>query len=139
MRKIIPLPSPENKAPIIGLVLPLPPSANRYWRQGGGRIYVSEEARSYREEVSLICYQQQIKPMIGSLSISINVYRAQRRGDLDNFLKVAIDSLKHRCYEDDDQIVQLIANRYDDKHNPRLEVTIHPWTLSGSTQIAQNR
>jgi crossover junction endodeoxyribonuclease RusA len=119
---------PDDEKPIIGLVLPLPPSANRYWRQGGGRIYVSEEARSYREEVSLICYQKGIKPLSGTVSVSVNIYRAQRRGDTDNFLKIALDSLKHHCYADDDQIVQIIANRYDDKRNPRLEVTVQHYT-----------
>ena len=112
---------------MIQLTLPLPPSANRYWKQANGRIYVSAEARRYKEDVGWICAALGVQPIEGAVSVSINVYRQQKRGDLDNFLKVLFDSLKGYCFSDDDQVLHISANRYDDKDNPRIEVMINAW------------
>lgn len=108
----------------IRLVLPIPPSANRYWRSVGGRVYVSAEATAYKEQVGWYCRERQIEPYASTVQIGIDVYRARKSGDLDNFLKVAIDSLRGFCYLDDNQIVEINATRHDDKYNPRIEVLV---------------
>lgn len=47
-----------------------------------------------------------------------------KSGDLDNRLKISQDALKGICFEDDRQIVELHAFRFDDKANPRIEIEI---------------
>ena len=97
--------------PIISqsIVLPLPPSANRYWRAFRGRTVVSADAKAYKHDVWLV---------------GQHAYRARKAGDLDNMQKVLLDSLTGIAYNDDAQIVELHSWRHDDKGNPRVEVEI---------------
>jgi crossover junction endodeoxyribonuclease RusA len=108
----------------IKVTLPLPPSANRYWRNWRGRMVVSAEAQQYKQDVGDVCRHHSIEPMAGAVSVQIDVYRARKAGDLDNFLKVAGDSLIGHAFHDDSQVVEIIARRFDDKQNPRLEITV---------------
>lgn len=109
------------------IVLPYPPSANRYWRSVRGRVLVSAEARAYKQRVAWLCLSQRVRPQSGALSVSVSVFRPRRIGDLDNTLKVLLDSLRGIAFEDDDQVVELHALRLDDKSNPRAEVTVGVW------------
>lgn len=106
------------------LTLPVPPSANRYWRHDRGNIHRSNEAEAYRHTVGWQCNVEGVRPLTGNVCISIDVYRPAKRGDLDNYLKVAIDSLIGFAYLDDKQIVEIHAMRHDDKDDPRLIVSI---------------
>ena len=110
------------------LTLPLPPSANRYWRVGHhGRLHVSIEAQAYKQGVRLRALTNGLKkPLAGPVVASFGIFRARRSGDLDNRLKVILDALKGIAFEDDSQIVELHARRYDDPENPRVEVRIEP-------------
>ena len=105
-------------------MLALPPSANRYWRYGTNGVYVSEEAAKYKEGVQWKALHQHMTPMAGEVAIYINVYRARKVGDLDNFAKVCLDALKGAAYVDDNQVTELHMWRHDDKHEPRIEVEI---------------
>lgn len=110
----------------IRLTLPEPPSANRYWRQWKGRTLVSREAKAYKEMVSTRCVIAKVTPVPLSANVKLTVhwYRSRRMGDLDNRLKIIIDSLKGWVYEDDAQIVELHAFRADDKTRPRVEILV---------------
>lgn len=106
------------------LTLPYPPSINRYWTiaRGGGRIVPTAQGRDYKELVRITNHE--CVPLEGDVRITLTVYRPQKRGDLDNVLKVALDALIGVCYGDDAQIVEIHAYRHDDKHNPRVEVVV---------------
>lgn len=111
--------------PVRRLVLGLPPSSNRYWRMGNNRLYVSDEALEYKDDVVVLARQQRFGlPIEGDVAIAFHVYRKRKAGDLDNFLKVLIDSLKGIAYTDDKQITHIHAYRFDDPKNPRVEVEI---------------
>lgn len=105
----------------IKAVLPYPPSANRYWRKARGMVYVSAEAKAYKKAVSSSMPKT---PFAGPVSVTIDVYRPARRGDLDNCIKILLDSLNGIAYADDQQIIEIHAERFEDKKNPRVEVTI---------------
>lgn len=110
----------------MNITLPYPPSANRYWRMWQGRMVVSTEARNYKEQAGWIAKSQapELVEGDGDVSLTIRVFRPQKRGDLDNTLKVLIDALKGVAFEDDDQVREIHAYLADDKNNPRVEVTI---------------
>lgn len=110
---------------MISITLPYPPSANRYWRNYSGRTVVSAEAKAYKEQVALIANLSDLgSPLEGDVEITIHVYRPAKRRDLDNNLKVTIDSLQGILYENDSQICILHAYRHEDKNNPRVEVFV---------------
>lgn len=112
------------------LTLPFPPSANRYWRNVKGRMVKSAEARAYRDEAGFLTLQQTYqtegrgKPLTGNVKVVMDFYRPARRGDLDNRIKVLLDSLQGIAFENDSQITEIHARRFEDKVNPRVQVSI---------------
>lgn len=101
------------------LTLPIPPSANRYWVYTGKRVATSPEAKAYKQAVLLLAPKNIIH---GRVAVNISVFRPAKRGDLDNYLKVLLDALEGVLYENDKQITEIHAFRYDDKENPRVEL-----------------
>lgn len=108
------------------VTLPYPPSANRYWRHGRGRTYVSEEAQEYRQAAKLRALTAGMRPLDGPVVLHVTVFRPQKRGDLSNRIKVLEDALIGVAYADDDQVAEIHALRLEDKANPRVEVRVEP-------------
>lgn len=105
------------------LILPEPPSMNRYWRSFRGRMVKSAEGRAYCHLIATLRHDQG-DPLVLPLSVSIRWYRGRKAGDLDNRAKVVLDALQGVAYTNDSQIVELHMYRAEDKHNPRVEVTV---------------
>jgi crossover junction endodeoxyribonuclease RusA len=102
--------------------LPVPPSTNRFWRICRGRPVLSSEARFYKKKVAALLHKE--KPRKGEVSLTIAWYRERKSGDLSNRIKCLEDSLQGVLYVNDSQVVALHAYRYDDKANPRIEVSV---------------
>lgn len=117
---------------MVSITLPYPPSANRYWRNYRGMTVKSDQARQYQEQAGWIAKSQGVQPLTGDIAVRIDVYRPAQRGDLDNSIKVLLDSLNGIAYQDDNQIVKIIAQRFNDKRNPRAEITISSCTEQGN-------
>lgn len=116
-----------NRQTLFELTLPYPPSSNRYWRNVQGRMVKSSEARDYETLVmASVIEQLGYMPEATSLPISFTykLYRPQKSGDLSNRIKILEDNLQGLLYLNDKQIIELHGFRYDDKHNPRVEVLI---------------
>ncbi len=103
----------------ITLTLPIPPSANRYWQYIGRRVITSPEAAHYKNAVRMTLRTPKIA---GRVALNISVYRPRKAGDLDNYLKVLLDSLQGVLYDNDAQITEIHAFRYDDPANPRVHL-----------------
>lgn len=120
---------PAAASRTLTLELPEPPSANRYYRRAGTHLHRSAEANAYRERV-LAEYLRTAKrmgavfPKPCEVAVTYRWYRSAKRGDLDNRLKIIGDSLNGLAWDDDSQVVRILAERYDDKARPRLEVTV---------------
>lgn len=106
------------------LILPFPPSANRYWRHDRGHIHRSDEANAYINAVGWLCKERELAPVSGDVVLTIDIYRPAKRGDLDNTLKVLIDALRGFAYVDDKQVAEIHAKRHEDKENPRAVVRV---------------
>lgn len=112
----------------ISLTLPYPPSANRYWRNMRGRMVKSEEARAYQQQAGWIAKSSGFDCTDRDVAITLRIYRPRKRGDLDNAIKVILDSLNGIIYSDDDQVTVIHAERYDDKANPRVDLFVEEVT-----------
>ena len=110
------------------LTLDLPPSLNRYWRKVRNRIIVSSEAKAYKDVVGWQAKIAGCNPIDGPVGVEVQVYRARKTGDLDNYLKVLLDAMQGFLYGNDKQITTLLAYRHDDAKNPRVEVKV--WEAS---------
>lgn len=114
-----------RRAAQIKLTLPLPPSANRLWRMDKrGFMRKSQEARDYYELAGLEAIRQGATIRSCDVAVTLKVYRARKSGDLDNRIKPLLDALQGVVYYDDKQVVEIHAFRFDDKKNPRIEITI---------------
>jgi crossover junction endodeoxyribonuclease RusA len=102
--------------------LPVPPSANRYWRVWNNRIVVTDEARAYKDEIALLL--RACIPLEGDVSVNFTVFRPRMKGDLDNYNKILFDALQGLCYYNDSQIVEIHSYRKDDKIKPRVEILV---------------
>lgn len=112
----------------ITLTLPYPPSVNHYWQLVRGRLTLSTDAKAYKQACAIIGAQAGVTPiMLGTVAVEFAAYRPRRKGDLDNVQKALFDAIKGIAYRDDSQIVKIVAERYDDKHNPRIEICIYEW------------
>jgi crossover junction endodeoxyribonuclease RusA len=95
----------------IELVLPYPPSNNRYYRHARGRHYISAEGETYRGKV--LAQAQGARLGAARLAVEITVHPPdRRRRDLDNTLKALLDALAHAgVYDNDEQIDMLHVRR----------------------------
>ena len=116
------------------LTLPVPPSANLYWRDRVLRTktgeyvvqrYKTAEAREYQELVANTAFGScRMIPKPRDVVLRLTWYREAKRGDLDNRLKVILDALQGTAYENDSQIAEIHAFREEDKAKPRVELEV---------------
>jgi crossover junction endodeoxyribonuclease RusA len=103
------------------ITLPEPPSANRWWRKFRGRMVLSAAARKYKADLEVCRGRMLVR---GPVKVTMDWYRGRKSGDLDKRIGIALDALQGVLFENDSQVVELVARRFEDKTNPRLEVTV---------------
>lgn len=135
----------------VTLVLPYPISTNRYWRsfvpKGKRRAVtvLSDEAKEYKKSVVALAAAAGIKkPISGRVGVQYVlipkrpqdwIKRAQRDPegwgdtvqciDLDNAMKVLMDSLNGIAFEDDKWVRAIEANRADPEQEPCVWVRVY--------------
>lgn len=137
---------------MLTLILPTPPSANRYWAsfvpKGAARanVYVTKEALAYKTEVAWLCQQAGIRePLRGRLAMEVDLYphrpidwQKRVRGfgadlwddsvqsiDLGNCEKVLSDALQGPVMVDDKQLWRITLARMEpDEGGARVVVRL---------------
>jgi crossover junction endodeoxyribonuclease RusA len=136
----------------LSLLLPYPPSANRYYRNFRGRMVRSSLANAYREEVETRALAARMRPTDGPVRVEVTLLPPRpadwarrskkdslwvlsvRRIDLDNALKVTLDALQGVAYHSDRQITSLRVHLGDPVPEGGLRVAVAPdeaWTGEG--------
>lgn len=139
---------PMDDQDAITIVMPWPISSNKYWRSRivtpkHGKpfvnVYVSPEAKEYVASVKHIAHRMRLtKPFRGRLHIDIDVFphrpqdykkRIKDHGDvwadtvscvdIDNAIKVTLDSLKGIAFVDDRQVFSLSTVRHNPDDKPK--------------------
>lgn len=124
-------------------MLPYPPSSNRYYRNFRGRMVRSAAANKYRKTVEQIARENGIELLTGAVKVELKLLPpapqdwnkrikkhgpaavlSVRRIDLDNALKVVLDSLQGIGYENDKQITNLFVTLGDVVHDGGVQVSI---------------
>lgn len=100
-------------------------------RFGNGRAYQPKRNVEYRERIREAARAAMggKPPLDGELSADVKLYRKYKPatiqyGDLDNHLKALFDGCNKVVFLDDKQIVQCTVEKFQDKQNPRAEITI---------------
>lgn len=119
------------------------PRATRIGR--GIRLYDPKKVSVYKKQLAMMCkFQYKQAPLTGPLMVELNFFRhiqssiskkeralrlsGSRRPvvkpDTDNYIKSTLDGLNGLLWEDDNQIVDLVAHKYySDKPRVEIEVT----------------
>lgn len=123
------------------LVLPYPPSINRYWRRVGSRTLISREGRAFRRNVCALLGPRprsgqagggpRKPPAGGRVALAMDAFPPdRRRRDLDNIQKPVLDALERAgVYEDDSQVDLLVTRRRPRVRGGRLEVRLDEFPL----------
>lgn len=136
----------------VELTLPWPVSSNRYWRTFMPKGFkapvttLSKEAKDYKQAVGYLAREAGVKaPIPGRVSVSYVLYPqrpqdwAKRAAkdpvcwddtvqclDLDNALKVMLDSLKGIVFGDDKMVFEIHGRRAEPDGTGRMVVTVKP-------------
>lgn len=124
---------------------PVEQARPRATRMGRGiRLYDPKKVSVYKKQLAMMCkFQYKEEPLDGPLRVELCFYRhvqsslskkerelrlsgAHRptvKPDTDNYIKSTLDGLNGLLWEDDNQIVDLVAHKYY-SDNPRIEIEV---------------
>lgn len=106
-----------------------PPSKSNSYRivtiKGHGALAKTNAMKEYEKNFFLQCPYRNRKSD-GFFELHLDVYFHSNLPDLDNALKVILDCLQTcKAIVNDRQCVKIVAQKFIDKNNPRIEFTIH--------------
>jgi len=111
---------------MVEIVIPRPPSVNRLWRMGNGRMYRSAEYMNWLNKCMLLVSNKKIPAILGKYKIMIRVLRPdKRRRDIDNLSKAASDFLQHAKIVQDDCLCDAIYCKWVNS-GPEFRINIYP-------------
>ena len=124
---------------------PVEQARPRATRMGRGiRLYDLKKVSVYKKQLAMMCkFQYKQAPLTGPLMVELNFFRHIQssiskkerelrmsgshrpvvKPDTDNYIKSTLDGLNGLLWEDDNQIVDLIAHKYY-SDNPRVEIEV---------------
>lgn len=112
---------------MLEVTLPLPPSLNHQYHRLHGRVVLTGQARTYRDEAAwLVRAAADRQPGVASRLRVIVRFRFgdRRRRDLDNPLKLLLDAVCTGLGVDDSQIDELHVYRGYDLTSPGVMVRV---------------
>lgn len=100
------------------------PSVNHYFKSTRtGHKYVTKEALEFKQRVREAA--RHFEKLEGDVELSFTWYAKKKgRGDLDNKFKCILDALNGIAYDDDKQIVRLLADKRKEQGFDGLQVTV---------------
>lgn len=91
-------------------------------RGGFASMYKTKALTDYEDKFFIQCNRYRNKNITGYFEIWLDVYYPSERADLDNSLKIVLDCLqKCKAIKNDNKCVKVVAEKYLDKSNPRIE------------------
>ena len=120
---------------MITLELPYPISVNSIWRVYKGRQVVTPEARRYKNEVKYVCSKHKVKMFTGPVSVVVEVRpkmtitgkASKVLIDLDNSLKLILDSLQGIIIDNDRNVKRIYAYYGEPVQSGALIITIEKY------------
>lgn len=103
-----------------------PPSKSNCYKiitiHNHGSLAKTAALRKYENDFYIQCNQYRNKNIKGYFELEVKVYYPSQRSDLDNSMKCLLDCLqKVKAIENDNKLVKIVAEKYLDKLNPRIE------------------
>ena len=100
------------------VLLPYPPSANRYLRHTSRGTYRTKAANEYRSQAGWLAKAAGARPISGPVALNVTLHpKLTAKGnasavvlDLSNCIKVAEDALQGVAYQNDKQVKQMVLS-----------------------------
>ena len=94
---------------------------------GHGSLAKMPALKEYEKSFYLQCNQYRNKNIKGLFELYLNVFNNSQRADLDNSFKVVLDCLQScKAIDNDRNCIKIVAQKFVDKANPRIEFFINP-------------
>lgn len=120
---------------VVEIVLPRPPSINRLWRIGNGRMFRSREYMDWMNKCMIMVREAGIPAIKGKYKIMLRVARPdKRRRDIDNLSKAAQDFLQHAGIIEDDCLCEAIYCKWVNE-GPPVRINIYP--IRGANELSE--
>lgn len=92
---------------------------------GHGSLAKTDAMKEFEKKFYLQCGAYRNKNIKGFFELYVDVYFQSNQPDLDNSLKGLLDCLQNcKAIKNDRNCVKIVANKFIDKNNPRIEFTI---------------
>lgn len=105
----------------------IPSKSNQYkiiTLNGHGSLAKTKAMKEFENKFYLQCGYRN-RNIQGFFELYIDVYFQSNQPDLDNAMKGVLDSLQGcKAIKNDRNCVKIVANKFIDKNNPRLEFTL---------------
>jgi len=90
-----------------------------------GSLAKTKVLKQYENDFAIQCNKYRNKNIDEYFTLEVDVYYPNQRSDLDNSLKILLDCLqKVGAIANDNKCTRIVANKFLDKLNPRIEFTI---------------
>lgn len=114
---------------MIQTILGNPPSKSNCYKiitlGGHGSLAKTPALKKYENDFYIQCNQYRNKNIEGYFEFHIDVFYPSQRSDLDNSLKCVLDCLqKVKAIKNDNKCIKIVAQKFLDKANPRVEFKI---------------
>ena len=92
---------------------------------GHGSLAKTSAMKEFEKKFYLQCGAYRNRNISGFFELYADVYFQSNQPDLDNSLKGLLDCLQGcKAIKNDRNCVKIVANKFIDKNNPRIELTI---------------
>ena len=90
--------------------------------KGRGSLAKTNTLKAYEDKFYIQCNQYRNANISGYFELYVDVFYPNERADLDNSLKIILDCLqKAKAIKNDNKCVKIVAQKFLDKNNPRIE------------------
>lgn len=92
---------------------------------GHGSLGKTPVLKKYEDDFYIQCNHYRNANIEGYFELHIDVYYPNQHSDLDNAMKIVLDCLQRvKAIKNDNRCVKIVAAKYLDKNNPRIEFEI---------------
>jgi Holliday junction resolvase RusA-like endonuclease len=109
------------------VIIGICPSKSNCYKIGDKSLYKTPALVAYEQAFYLQCNKYRNANIKGLFEFNLRVFYPSNKADLDNSLKVTLDCLQHvKAIANDNKCIKIVAEKFLDKANPRIEFSIVP-------------
>lgn len=126
--RVVPRPQAEIRFTVPGNPIPwerVQATTKAKGKRGRVMLFTAPRTRRHQERIQREARLAKVRPLVGDVRLEVKFYRATaQRCDVDNLSKSVQDALNRYAYDDDSQIVVLVAEKHVDRERPRTEIRV---------------